>query len=122
MKKSNFLLKGIIVERFLVINERKRKEITNMMPPSVTMGKMAEYFQNFSDTTRIRILACLCMSEMCVSDISNLLSINQTTVSHQLRLLKTQNLVSFKRDGKILIYSLANSGVNDIMMYAVNSF
>ena len=108
--------------KFLMVNERKRRELLNMMPPQNTMGKMAEYFQNFSDTTRVRILACLCMSDMCVSDISSLLSINQTTVSHQLKLLKTQNLVSFRRDGKILVYSLADNGVNDIMMYAVNSF
>lgn len=56
---------------------------------------------------------------MCVGDISNLLDINQTTVSHQLKILKDQGLVSYKRDGKILLYTLLDKSVSDVMMYAV---
>lgn len=56
---------------------------------------------------------------MCVGDISNLLNINQTTVSHQLKILKDQGLVSYKRDGKMLLYTLLDKSVSDVMMYAV---
>ena len=62
------------------------------------------------------------MMNMCVNDISTVLGINQTTISHQLKQLKDQNIVSYKRDGKILVYYLTNNNVNDMMMYAINAF
>ncbi len=86
-----------------------------------TNEKLANFFQIFSDETRIKIISCLAMSEMCVNDISNLLKINQTTISHQLKFLKTQGIISCKRNGKIIIYSLKNQQTNDIMLYAVNA-
>ena len=54
------------------------------------------------------------------NDMSELLGINQTTISHQLKQLKDQGIVSYRREGKILIYSLVNDNVNDMMMYALN--
>lgn len=91
------------------------------MPQEREISKLADYFQNFSDSTRIKILTCLSMMNMCVNDLSTILGINQTTISHQLKQLKDQNLVSYKRDGKILVYYLTNNNVNDMMMYAINA-
>ena len=62
------------------------------------------------------------MMNMCVNDLSSVLGINQTTISHQLKQLKDQNIVSYKRDGKILVYFLTDENVNNMMMYAINSF
>ena len=107
-------------EKFLVLSERNKNEILDYMPNKNSMLKMACFFQNFSDFTRLRILTCLCMCDMCVNDISKLLGINQTTVSHQLQLLRSEKIVAFRRNGKLIIYSLEKKSVNDIMLSVVN--
>lgn len=108
--------------KFLLLSERNKREILDALPLDSDITKLADYFQNFSDSTRIKILTCLSMSNMCVNDISTLLGINQTTISHQLKQLKDQNIVSYKREGKILVYYLLNDNVNDMMMYALEAF
>ncbi len=108
--------------RFLLLSERNKQEILSTLPEEKAISKLADYFQNFSDSTRIKILTCLSMMNMCVNDLSNVLNINQTTISHQLKQLKDQNIVSYKRDGKILVYYLTDESVNDMMMYALSSF
>lgn len=65
--------------------------------------------------TRIRILYVLFESEMCVCDIAQLLSLSQSAVSHQLRLLKQSRLVKSRRDGKTVFYSLADDHVRMII-------
>lgn len=104
--------------RFLLLTERNKQELLSTLPEEREISKLADYFQNFSDSTRIKILTCLSMMNMCVNDLSSVLGINQTTISHQLKQLKDQNIVSYKRDGKILVYFL----INNMMMYAINSF
>ncbi len=108
--------------RFLLLSERNKQEILSTLPEEKAISKLADYFQNFSDSTRIKILTCLSMMNMCVNDLSNVLNINQTTISHQLKQLKDQNIVAYKRDGKILVYYLTDQSVNDMMMYALSSF
>ena len=103
----------------MLICEKKQQEILSYMPNSDVLELLASYFQAYSDPTRIKVLSALSMSELCVSDISNLLSLNQTTVSHQLKLLRTLGMVRYKREGKVIYYSLANKNVNDIMMNGV---
>ncbi|MBP3619680.1 MAG: winged helix-turn-helix transcriptional regulator [Clostridia bacterium] len=90
-----------------------------LLPDDGSVNKLALYFQNFADQTRIRILSALSLRELCVNDLSNLLDINQTTVSHQLKMLKDQNVVDCRREGKIIVYYLKTSSVNEMMMYAV---
>lgn len=107
--------------RFLLLTERHKNEILSYMPTRVKTQQLASYFQNFSDNTRLRIISCLSICDMCVNDLSNLLHINQTTVSHQLKILRSEKIVSFRRDGKILLYSLLNKGVNDIMLSGINA-
>lgn len=108
--------------KFLLLSEKNKTEILSLIPREREILKLADFFQNFSDSTRIKILTCLSMMNMCVNDLSTVLGINQTTISHQLKLLKDQNLVAFKREGKILVYYITSSSVNDMMMYAVNSY
>ena len=106
--------------RFLLLSERNKHEILNYLPNENSINKLANFFQNFSDGTRLKIISCLAMCDMCVNDLSTILKTNQTTISHQLKFLKQQNIVSCKRDGKIILYSLTSSKVNDLMLSAVN--
>lgn len=113
------LLGGRMQEKYLMLSERRKSEILNFLPSDSDVSRLADYFQNFSDFTRLKIISCLSICDMCVGDISTLLGVNQTTVSHQLKILKDQGLVNYRRDGKVLLYSLTERSVNDVMMYAV---
>ena len=112
--------KGAGMDKFIKINERNKFEVQKIMPDDEAVSKLAVYFQSFSDSTRLKILSCLSIMDMCVNDLSKVLNINQTTISHQLKTLKDQNLVEFKREGKILVYRIKSQDVEDIMAYAVN--
>lgn len=109
------------MERFLVLSEKNKAEIMKYMPQCDVTNRLATYFQNFADYTRLRIIICLSLCDMCVNDLAVILNVNQTTVSHQLKILKAQNIVKFKRDGKILLYTLKNKTVNEVMLGAINS-
>ena len=108
-------------KKFLILNERSKREILDYLPSPNQTDKLADYFQIFSDATRLKIISCLAMSELCVNDISNLLKINQTTISHQLKYLKSQNIITCKRNGKIILYSLKDAKTNELMLSAVNA-
>ena len=120
MKEKILLLKERQMERYLLLTERNKKEVLNYLPNNDSIERLAIFFQNFSDGTRLKIISCLAMCNMCVNDLSTILNINQTTISHQLKYLKSQNLVTCKREGKIILYSLSSSKVNDLMLSAVN--
>ena len=80
-----------------------------------TLYRLADLFKVFGDPTRIRILYALSVEELCVQDIADRLSMTQSAISHQLRVLKQMSLVKFRRDGKKIFYSLADSHVATIM-------
>lgn len=105
--------------KLLKISERNKYEMRNLLPDDDCVNKLALYFQNFSDQTRIKILSALSLRELCVNDLAMLLNINQTTISHQLKTLKDQNVVDCRREGKIIVYFLKAGSVNEMMMYAV---
>ncbi len=91
------------------------KKIEKEMPDEDHLYDLAELFKIFGDSTRIRILYLLLESEMCVCDIATCLSMTQSAISHQLRVLKNADLVRFKRDGKSVIYYLADEHVRMIL-------
>ena len=76
---------------------------------------LADLYKVFGDGTRVRILCALTQSEMNVGEISEFLEITQSAVSHQLRVLKTSGLVKSRRNGKTIIYSLADDHVRNII-------
>lgn len=84
-----------------------------------TLYDVAELFKNFSDSTRIRILYCLIENERSVSEIASLLNMNQSAISHQLRLLKNSKLVKNRRDGKTIYYSLDDDHVYNIIYQGI---
>ena len=85
------------------------------MPSEEELYDLAELFKVFGDTTRIRILYELFGGEMCVGDIAERLSMTQSAISHQLRVLKANRLVRFRRDGKTVYYALDDEHVRDII-------
>ena len=105
--------------KLLKADEQTLDELSVYLPEGKILQQLADFFAVFSDTTRIRVLSALALSEMCVSDISNILGINQTTLSHQLKMLKTQKLVNSRREGKIILYSASNYVINDLMLSGI---
>lgn len=79
------------------------------------MNTPEELFKIFGDSTRIRILYVLFESEVCVCDLAEMLHMNQSAISHQLKILKQAKLVTGRREGKSVIYSLADEHVRTII-------
>ena len=76
---------------------------------------LADLFKVFSDSTRIRILYALMDGEKNVSEICEAVEMTQSAVSHQLKTLKSSHLVKVRRDGKAMLYSLADDHVETIL-------
>lgn len=91
------------------------EKLANSQPPDEILYELAELFKVFGDSTRIRILYVLFENELCVGDIAELLHMSQSSVSHQLRILKDAKLVKFRREGKSIYYALDDEHVYHIM-------
>ena len=104
----------------IVLPSKQKDVLSEYMPNDATLKKLANFFSMFSDSTRVKIITALSLGKMCVNDLSVILNINQTTVSHQLKFLKTFGAVSCERDGKIIYYSIKNDRINDVMLGGVN--
>ena len=87
----------------------------SQMPGEEITTAASDFFKAFSDRTRLRILTALVSAELCVCDIATLLGMSQSAISHQLRILKQMRLVKFRRDGKSVLYSLADSHIQTIL-------
>ena len=109
-----------MMKELILLTKEKQESIIGYMPKESTLGRLADFFGIFADATRIKILTALCVSDMCVNDISVVLKLNQTTVSHQLKQLKQCGVVTSSRHGKIMYYKIANSSINDIMLDGVD--
>lgn len=96
------------------------EEVKENLPKEETLYDLAEIFKVFGDTTRIKILCSLFEHEMCVCDMAALLNITQSAVSHQLRVLKQARLVKFRREGKVVYYSLDDEHVKNIFNEGLN--
>ena len=100
---------------YIHVHDHVVKQVMEFMPQRETLMNLAEFFRVFGDSTRIRILYALSQSELCVCDIASLLGMGQSAISHQLRILKQMRLVKFRRDGKSVLYSLADSHIETIL-------
>lgn len=85
------------------------------MPDENELYELSELFKVFGDPTRLRILYVLFENEMCVCDLADALGMTQSAISHQLKVLKQSRLVKSRRDGKTIIYSLADMHVRSII-------
>ena len=97
------------------VHEELLALVREKMPQEEELYDLSELFKVFGDSTRIRILYVLFEAEMCVCDIAEVLSMTQSAISHQLRLLKQAKLVKNRREGKTVYYSLADDHVRTII-------
>jgi DNA-binding transcriptional ArsR family regulator len=93
------------------VNKKTIKEVKSRMLDSNLFSKIAQRFKLLGDPTRVKILFALSQKELCVCDIATLLNMSQSAVSHQLRALRNSNLVRYRKEGKIVYYSLADEHV-----------
>ena len=107
------------MSEMLLLDRRTKELVENYVPKAEVLDNLAGFFSIFSDNTRLKILSALSITELCVTDLSRVLRLNQTTVSHQLRLLKNTGVLRTKRHGKIIFYSMKSDLVNDVMLKGV---
>ena len=100
---------------FIHAHEDIVEKVRGTMPGEDTLYDLTELFRIFADSTRVRILYVLEESEMCVCDLAALLGMTQSAISHQLQVLKKSKLVKYRREGKTVFYSLADSHVRAIL-------
>ena len=123
------MIRGVVMEN----NERKIEScngniihedivvrVKDQLPAEETLYDLAELFKVFGDTTRIKIICALFESEMCVCDLSCLLNMTQSAISHQLRVLKSARLVKFRKEGKVVYYSLDDEHIKHIYDAGLN--
>jgi len=97
-----------------VIHQEVVDRVRETMPNDDLLLELADTFKLFSDSTRLKILYALMEAEMCVCDISVLLGMSKSSVSHQLRVLKQSNLAKYRKAGRAIYYSLADDHVRTI--------
>ena len=97
-----------------IIHKDTVDRVKTLIPNDEILYDLADLFKVFSDSTRIKILCALFQSELCVCDLAALLNTSQSAISHQLRVLKSSRLVKFRRDGKVIYYSLSDDHIEHI--------
>lgn len=95
------------------------EQVKNSMVADEVLYDTADFFKIFGDSTRLKILFVLKKAELCVGDLSEVLGMNQSAVSHQLRLLRQNNVVKFRKKGKIVFYSLDDAHVETLLVQGI---
>lgn len=93
------------------VNEKAVQKVKSQMPQNEIMLRAVNNFDILGDATRFKILYALSKKELCVCDLSALLGMSHSAISHQLRVLRSSNLVKFRKEGKVVYYSLADEHV-----------
>ena len=104
-----------LTDEFMAEHEDIINKVLEQQPDDEILYDLAELFKVFGDSTRIKILYSMFETELCVNDIARLLNLSQSSVSHQLRILKSSKLVKFRREGKSIYYSLDDEHVRAII-------
>ena len=110
---------GVPVSQMLLLDKRTQGLTQDYVPQGDILEGVVCFFSVFSDYTRVKILSALAISELCVTDLSRILKINQTTISHQLRFLKSAGIVASRRQGKIIFYALTSDAINDVLLKGI---
>ncbi len=102
-------------KEYSFISEIEATSIIDTIPDTEELYYLAELFKMFAEPTRIKILFVLTKGELCVGDIAQILDMSQSSISHQLRVLKQSRLVKFRREGKTIFYSLCDDHVKTML-------
>ena len=117
MKANGKQAAGVCEVRF--VHEKEVAQARKTIHREETLRGLSETFKVLGDTTRLRIMTALSRQELCVCDIASLLGLTESAVSHQLRLLKTMRLVTFRREGKMTYYELDDEHIEDLIRVGV---
>ena len=98
--------------------EKSRKELL----PDTLLANVADFFKIFSDKTRLKIVTILLKDELCVCDIAAILEMSQSSISHQLRVLRQYQVVKNRKEGKVVYYSLDDSHINGIVSQGIEHY
>lgn len=111
--KTNRTDEQCAIDHVHILNVRRARAT---LPDDETAARLAALFDALSDPTRVRLLTVLMSGALCVCDLTAALGVSQSAVSHQLRLLRSLNLVRSRREGKMVWYSLDDDHVNDLLV------
>ena len=100
--------------RCSIIHDDLVAKAQNDMPDEHLIRDIGDFFKVLGEPTRIKIVNALFISEMCVCDLAAVLQMNQSAISHQLKILKQAGLVRYRRDGKVVYYALHDEHVKQI--------
>lgn len=95
------------------------REARATLPASTEIAGLSSIFSVLADPTRLRIIASLREHEMCVCDLAAVVGQSESAISHQLRVLREQNLVRSRRDGRRKYYALVDRHVSDLFCLAL---
>ena len=98
-------------------NAEKVASVKKHIPEDEIIFDMAEFFKVFGDSTRMKIISSLLVSELCVGEIADIVNSTQSAISHQLRFLKQAKLVKYRKEGKTVYYSLDDEHIR--MIYEI---
>ena len=101
-----------------LVDPRRVAAARDALPSDGELDEMVEIFKALGDPTRATILTALSQAELCVCDLASLLNVTRSAVSHQLRLLRAQRLVKYRREGQMARYSLADDHVRRLLRVA----
>jgi DNA-binding transcriptional ArsR family regulator len=101
-----------------IVNVKKVNRVAGRLPGEEENLLMAELFKALGDPTRLRIVQALAIEELCVCDLTALIDVSISAISHQLRLLRNLKLVKFRKAGKMAYYSLDDAHVNQLIHLA----
>ncbi|MFI3141100.1 MAG: metalloregulator ArsR/SmtB family transcription factor [Clostridia bacterium] len=88
------------------------------MPDDDLCFDIADFYKIFSDSSRLKILFTMLEKEICVHDISLLVNMSQSSVSHQLKFLRQSKVVKARRQGRLCYYSLDDDHIHDVLLLA----
>lgn len=96
------------------IDQKKVSSVRKKMKPETTIQLLSETFKVLGDPTRVKIIFALSQDELCVCDIANLLGTTKSAVSHQLRILRNMRLVKYRKEGRMVFYSLDDDHITNL--------
>ncbi|HHE55346.1 MAG TPA: ArsR family transcriptional regulator [Caldithrix abyssi] len=111
--------KGSLICSVNVVDQEKIQKLEQILPDKEMTKKMAEIFKALADPTRLHIVQALLEEELCVCDISAVVNLSISAISHQLRLLRTMHIVKFRKQGKMVYYSLDDDHITLLVQTAL---
>ncbi|QLY40010.1 helix-turn-helix transcriptional regulator [Hujiaoplasma nucleasis] len=103
-----------------VVHPEKVSKAIETLPEDQIIFDLADFFKSISDSTRMKIILALEETELCVCDLSTVINISRSAVSHQLRVLRQARLVKFRKEGNVVYYSLDDEHVHTVIKQGLN--